>query len=99
MWIETIVMPREEPAPYSPSPRYDRVAAQEAACAQGHQFRDTVLGFLQAHALMDAVKWISEPGSIPMVTLHCTSSVLEQLQKEPRFEAGRALGLTGLTGI
>jgi hypothetical protein len=99
MWIETIVMPREEPAHYNPSPRYDRAAAQQEACAQGHQFRDAVLGFLQTHELMDAVRWVSEPGSIPLVTLHCTSTVLERLQKEPRFEAGRSLAITGLTGV
>lgn len=99
MWIETIVMPREEPAPYNPSMGYDRVTAQREACAQSHQFRDTVLGFLQTHSLMDAVRWVSEPGSIPLVTLHCTSTVLERLQKEPRFEAGRSLGVTGLTGV
>lgn len=99
MWIETIVMPREEPPHPSPSPRKDRAAVQQAACAQGRQFRDTVLGYLQTHALMDAVRWISEPGSLPLVTLYCTASVLEQLQKEPRFEAGRSLGLTRLTGL
>lgn len=92
MWIETIVMPREEPpAEYRPAPKRDRSAAQAAACAQGEQFRDTVLSYLQSHALMDSVKWVSDPGSIPLVTLHCTSSVLEQLQREPRFEAGRSL--------
>lgn len=92
MWIETIVMPREEPpAEYRPAPKRDRAAVQAAACAQGEQFRDTVLSYLQSHALMDSVKWVSDPGSIPLVTLHCTSSVLEQLQREPRFEAGRSL--------
>ncbi|HEX8435650.1 hypothetical protein [Archangium sp.] len=96
MWIETIVMPREEPAAYSsPAPRYDRESGQQSACAMGRQFRDTVLSYLQSNELMSAVKWISEPGSIPMVTLHCTSRVLEQLQKSPEFEAGRSLSLTG----
>jgi hypothetical protein len=99
MWIETIVMPREEPALQCSSRGYDREVAQQKAAAQGHQFRDTVLGFLQAHSLMDAVKWVSEPGSIPLVTLHCTSSVLERLQNEPSFEAGRSLGLTSHTGF
>jgi hypothetical protein len=96
MWIETIVMPREEPALHSsPSPRYDRESGQLSACAMGQQFRDTVLSYLQSNQLMGAVKWISEPGSIPMVTLHCTSLVLEQLQKSSEFEAGRSLSLTG----
>lgn len=92
MWIETIVMPREEPAAeYRPAPQRDRAIAHAAACALGVEFRDTVLSFLQSHALMDSVKWVSAPGSIPLVTLHCTSGVLEQLQREPRFEAGRSL--------
>jgi hypothetical protein len=96
MWIETIVMPREEPAHYSsPAPRYDRESGQQSACALGQQFRDTVLSYLQSNQLMGAVKWISEPGSIPMVTLHCTSLVLEQLQKSSEFEAGRSLSLSG----
>jgi hypothetical protein len=50
-----------------------------------------VLTYLKSNELMNAVKWVSEPGSVPMVTLHCTSGVLEQLQREPRFEAGRSL--------
>ncbi len=92
MWIETIVMPREEPAAhYRPAPQRDRAAVQAAACALGEQFRDSVLSYLQSNALMDSVKWVSDPGSIPLVTLHCTSGVLEHLQKDPRFEAGRSL--------
>ncbi|ATB37980.1 hypothetical protein CYFUS_003406 [Cystobacter fuscus] len=91
MWIETIVMPREEPVYERPSPRRDRSEAHAAACAEGSQFRDAVLRYLHTHQLMDAVKWVSEAGSIPLVTLHCTSLVLEHLQKEPSFEAGRSL--------
>jgi hypothetical protein len=97
MWIETIVMPREEPGPNLPASqrdRRDRAAVHQAACAKGEQFRDSVLSYLQDHQLLGAVKWVSEPGSVPVVTLHCTSRVLEQLQKEPRFEAGRSLSLT-----
>jgi hypothetical protein len=95
MWIETIVMPREEPvAHYRPAPQRDRTAGHAAACAMGQQFRDSVLSYLQSQNLMDAVKWVSEPGSIALVTLHCTSQVLEELQKEPRFEAGRSLSFT-----
>ena len=93
MWIETIVMPREESAPYVPAPRQNRTALHAAACAEGARFRDTVLSYLDTHELMGAVKWVSDAGSVPLVTLHCTSSVLEQLQKEPRFEAGRSLSL------
>ncbi|PTL78137.1 hypothetical protein [Vitiosangium sp. GDMCC 1.1324] len=96
MWIETIVMPREEPAAhYRAAPQRDRSVAYAAACAEGEHFHDTVLSYLRSHQLMEAVRWVSAPGSIPMVTLHCTFGVLEQLQKEPRFEAGRSLTLTG----
>jgi hypothetical protein len=97
MWIETIVMPREEPAAeYRPAPRRNRSAVHAAACAEGAWFRDSVLNYLESHELMGAVKWVSDPGSIPMVTLHCTPVVLEKLQNEPRFEAGRSLGLSRL---
>ena len=95
MWIETIVMPREELMPVAPPPSRpatrDRSALQAAACAEGSRFHDAVVNYLQHHQLMDAVKWVSAAGSIPLVTLHCTSLVLEQLQKEPSFEAGRSL--------
>jgi hypothetical protein len=94
MWIETIVMPREEVSEYRPAPQRDRAAAHARACAEGQQFWNSVLSYLQAHQLMDAVKWVSEPGSIPLVTLHCTHFVLEHLQKEPRFEAGRSLSFS-----
>jgi hypothetical protein len=96
MWIETIVMPREEPAQYCPAPQRNRAGVYAAACAEGAQFRESVLSYLRSHELMGAVKWVSDPGIIPMVTLHCTSVVLEMLQNEPRFEAGRSLSLTRL---
>ncbi|MET0406159.1 MAG: hypothetical protein ABW123_27320 [Cystobacter sp.] len=92
MWIETIVMPREELAPPPPMPpSRDRSVLHAAACAEGSRFHRAVLHYLESHHLMDAVKWVSEAGSIPLVTLHCTSTVLEQLQREPSFEAGRSL--------
>jgi hypothetical protein len=94
MWIETIVMPREESVSYRPAPQRDRSTIHTAGCAESQRFRDSVLTYLKSNQLMNAVKWVSEPGSIAMVTLHCTSGVLEQLQKEPRFEAGRSLSCT-----
>jgi hypothetical protein len=89
MWIETIVMPKEEsrPAPRS-SMRRDRSALHQSACEESQRFRDDVLSFLQTRGLLGAVKWISEPGSMPLVSLHCTASVLEQLRQAPHFEAG-----------
>jgi len=93
-WIEAMVMPREEPgAVWQPCISRDRSLAHKTACEQSKQFRDSVLSFLQAHHLMGAVRWISEPGSTPMVTLYCMPRVLEQLQRSPHFEAGRTAGL------
>ena len=71
----------------------DRRHAYAAAVEESRRFRDTVLGFLQARHLMSAVRWISEPGSLPQVTLHCTALVLEQLRQAPEFEAGMSMHL------
>ncbi len=93
-WIEAMVMPREEPgATWQPSSQRDRSIVHKAACELSQQFRDSVLNFLQAHHVMNAVRWISEAGSTPMVTLYCTPHVLELLQRSPLFDAGRTMGL------
>ena len=87
-------MPREEPGvAWQPSISRDRSHVHKRACEQSKQFRDSVLNFLQSHQLMGAVRWISEPGSTEMVTLYCTTRVLEQLQRSPHFDAGRAASL------
>jgi hypothetical protein len=93
MWIEAIVMPREEETPYRPSPQRDRRALHQAACAEGLRFRESVVKYLQSQQLMSQVKWVSEPGSLPLVTLRCHEKVLEQLRQAPEFEAGRSLSL------
>ncbi len=93
MWIEAIVMPREEKMPYRPAPQRDRRAVYEAGRHESLQFRERVLSYLQSRQLMGAVKWVSEPGSLPMVTLRCQERVLEQLRKAPQFEAGQSLSL------
>jgi hypothetical protein len=95
MWIEAIVMPREESkTPWRPSPQRDRRALYQAGRAESQQFREELLNYLQAQKLMGAVKWVSEPGSLPMVTLRCQERVLTRLRKAPQFEAGRSAGLT-----
>ena len=87
-------MPREEPgATWQPSPQRDRSVVHQRACEDSKQFRDSLLTFLRAHHLMGAVKGMTESGSLPMVTLYCTLGVLEQLQRSPLFEAGRAMSL------
>ena len=94
MWIEAIVMPRENDSrPYRPAPQRDRQAVYKAARDESLEFRTAVLNFLQAQQLMGAVKWVSEPGSLPMVTLRCQQRVLEQLRRVPEFEAGQSLSL------
>ncbi len=110
MWIEAIVLPRESPrsprlasrrgatrrsAASSPAP--DRARLYAAGCEEGRRFRDSVLGFLQAHQLMGAVRWISDPGTLPQVTLHCTQGVLERLRQAPEFDAGLSMHLEFLS--
>ena len=93
MWIEAIVMPREEDTPYRPSPQRDRRAIHQAGCNESRLFRSSVLDYLQSQKLMGAVKWVSEPGSLPMVMLRCQERVLERLRKAPEFDAGQSLSL------
>ena len=93
MWIEAIVMPREEETPYRPSPLRDRRMVHQAARTTSLRFRDAVVDYLKAHKLMGQVKWMSEPGSLPLVTLRCHERVLEHLRKVPEFEAGPSLSL------
>jgi hypothetical protein len=94
MWIETIVMPKEESRPARPSSRRDRSMQHQSACEESQRFRNDVLSYLRAQGLLDAVKSISEPGSMPLVSLQCTPRVLEQLRQAPHFEAGGSLTST-----
>jgi hypothetical protein len=91
MWIETIVMPKEESRPARPASRRDRSMQHLSACEESQRFREDVVSFLRTQGLLDAVKSISEPGSMPLVSLQCTPRVLEQLRQAPHFEAGGAL--------
>ena len=93
MWIEAIVMPREEEVAYRPAPQRDRRALHEAHLRESLKFRERVLSYLQAHQLMGAVNWVSEPGSLPLVTLRCQEQVLELLRQAPQFEAGKSLSM------
>jgi hypothetical protein len=94
MWIETIVMPKEEPRPARPSSRRDRSMVHQSASEESQRFRNDVVSFLRTNGLLEAVKWISEPGSMPLVSLQCTPRVLEQLRQAPHFEAGGSLSST-----
>jgi selenophosphate synthetase-related protein len=94
MWIEAIVMPRENDSrPYRPAPQRDRAAVYKAGRNESQEFHATVVNYLQANELMHAVKSVSEPGSLPVVTLRCQQRVLELLRKSSEFEAGQSLSL------
>jgi hypothetical protein len=93
-WLEVMVMPREEPGvTWQPAASRDRALVHQAARDESTRFRDSVLSFLQARHLMGAVRWISEAGTTPLVTLYCTPRVLEQLQRSQHFDAGRTMSL------
>ncbi|MCP3063861.1 hypothetical protein LXT21_34305 [Myxococcus sp. K38C18041901] len=90
MWIETIIMPREEREPRPAPPPRDRRAALHAAGEESRALRDDVMRFLSANHLLGAVKWMSEPGFLPLITLHCTERALEKLRSAAEFVVGRA---------
>jgi hypothetical protein len=90
MWIETIIMPREESEPFPAAPQRDRRVVLQAANAESRALRDAVLGYLGANGLLDAVRWMSEPGFLPVITLHCTDYALEKLREAAEFVVGCA---------
>ncbi|MBN8231818.1 hypothetical protein JYK02_30330 [Corallococcus macrosporus] len=103
MFLEIIVLPREDrspkrrtvkasKAPQAPEPRNRAELAQEWR-EEGKAFHGAVLEFIKAQHLLGAVKWMSEPGLLPQVTLVASDRVLEKLQSEPRFAAGRSLSM------
>ncbi|NOK20016.1 hypothetical protein [Corallococcus carmarthensis] len=108
MFIEIIVLPREDDD-RSPKRRPARASAKASPPApekrgraelaqawrdEGKAFHGAVLEFIKAQHLLGAVKWMSEPGLLPQVTLVASDRVLEKLQSEPRFAAGRSLSMT-----
>ena len=104
MFIEIIVLPREDasskrrPARASksaaPAPESrDRAELAQVWREEGKAFHGAVLEFIKAQHLLGAVKWMSEPGLLPQVTLVASDRVLEKLQAEPRFAAGRSLSM------
>lgn len=93
MWIEAIVMPRAESDSDTWETPHERGCASMASSADAYRFREAVLDFLQAQELMGAVRWVSEPGVLAMVTLQCSPRVLEHLRQAPDFEAGRSMAM------
>jgi hypothetical protein len=82
MWIETIVMPAQE----------SHVRAT-AVRDEGRELRDSLMDYLRTHQLQDGVRWVSEPGMLPLVTVHCTPQAQERLRKAAQFVVGTALPL------
>ncbi|AFE06234.1 hypothetical protein COCOR_05178 [Corallococcus coralloides DSM 2259] len=99
MFIEIIVLPREEQSPKrraakaSKAPPPGRAELARVWREEGKAFHGAVLEFIKAQHLLGAVKWMSEPGLLPQVTLVASDRVLEKLQAEPRFAAGRSLSM------
>ncbi len=91
MWIESIILPLEDDsAPYVPAPQRDRRSGLPVAMAESRRLRDAVQSFVSAHDLSDGVKWLSEPGILPLLTLHCTDFALAKLREAPNFVVGSA---------
>jgi hypothetical protein len=90
MWIETIIMPREDSESYVPAPQRDRRNVLKAAASEGRALREAVVGYVTAHQLSDAVKWMSEPGFLPIITIHCTDLALAKLREAAEFVVGCA---------
>ena len=94
MFLEIVVMPREaRPPNRRSSERRGREELAHGWREEGKAFHGAVLEFIKAPHLLGAVKWMSEPGMLPQVTLVASDRVLEKLKSEPRFEAARSLSL------
>lgn len=95
-WIDVTVMPAEGSTPQHPAPRkvaQSRAAVYQAGLEESARFREDFMRWLEAHKLLGAVRSISEPGSLPMLTLRCAPRVLDQLRRTPEFEAGMNMSL------
>ncbi|MBJ6764186.1 hypothetical protein JGU66_25710 [Myxococcaceae bacterium JPH2] len=97
MWVEIIVMPRDvvgaSAAVKKAAKSLDRRAVYERGVQESQRFRESLVGYLDAQGLAGGVKWMSEPGSLPQVTLVASPTVLEQLRQAPQFEAGMTMPL------
>lgn len=82
-WIETIVMPAHESV----------VGATPVAHDEGRQLRDALLDYLREQQLLEGVRWVSEPGQLPLVTVHCTPQAQERLRKAGQFAVGTGMPL------
>lgn len=96
-WIDVMVMPREAPAPGRRSPPIagaSRASLYEAGVQENARLRESLVRWLEERNLLGAVQAMSEPGSLPMLTLRCRPRVLDQLQRAREFEAGTSMPMT-----
>lgn len=97
-WVDVTVMPREAPvsprasAPARPPPR-SRAEVHQSGLAESARFHQSFMRWLEEKHLLGSVRSVSEPGSMPMLHLRCAPRVLDQLRREPEFEAGTMMPL------
>ncbi|WP_233576725.1 hypothetical protein [Citreicoccus inhibens] len=60
---------------------------------EGRHLRDSLLDYLTKNELLDGVRWMSEPGQLPLVTMHCTPQAQERLRKAGQFTVGTGMPL------
>jgi hypothetical protein len=97
-----MVMPRETSAPPRPRPSRhqppvpppSRASVYEAGVQENARLRDSLVRWLEEHNLLGAVQAMSEPGSLPMLTMRCRPRVLDQLRNAREFEAGTSMPMT-----
>jgi hypothetical protein len=99
-WIDVTVMPREAPAAprvrapvRPPAPPRSRAEVHQSGLAESARFHQSFMRWLEERQLLGSVRSVSEPGSLPMLHLRCAPRVLDQLRREPEFEAGASLPL------
>jgi hypothetical protein len=65
----------------------------QSGLAESARFHQSFMRWLEERHLLGSVRSVSEPGSLPMLHLRCAPRVLDQLRREPEFEAGTMLPL------
>lgn len=98
-WVDITVMPREASVPSRarmparPPPPRSRAEVHQSGLAESARFHQSFMRWLEEKHLLGSVRSVSEPGSMPMLHLRCAPRVLDQLRREPEFEAGAMMPL------